>query len=62
MNTGEKIKQYREKAKLTRKVLASAVDITEDGLFKIERGDRNPSFELVKKIAEVLHISLDELK
>jgi DNA-binding XRE family transcriptional regulator len=62
MNIGEKIENYRKKAKLTRKTLAEAVDITENGLFKIEKGDRQPSFEVVKKIAKVLNISLDILR
>ena len=62
METGEKIKKFRLNAGLTRKQLAEAIGITEDGLFKIEKGDRNPAFELVRKIANVLKISLDELK
>jgi transcriptional regulator with XRE-family HTH domain len=62
MNTGEKIEHYRKKAKLTRKSLCEAVDITENGLFKIEKGARQPSFEVVKKIAKALNISLDVLR
>ena len=62
MKTGEKIKKYRLKAGLTRKILATAVDITEDGLFKIEKGTRSPSFELMKKISDTLTVSLDELR
>jgi len=62
MDVGAKIKEFRIKAGLTRRKLANAIDITESGLFKIEKGERSPSFVNVRKIAEVLNISLDEFK
>ncbi|MFC1617548.1 helix-turn-helix transcriptional regulator [Candidatus Margulisiibacteriota bacterium] len=60
MCIGHKIEQFRKKVGRTRKNLADDVGITENGLFKIEKGDRNPSFELARKIAKSLNISLDK--
>jgi DNA-binding XRE family transcriptional regulator len=62
MAVGKKIEEYRLKAGRTRRDLAAVVGITENWLFKIEKGDHNPSFEIMIKIAEALDISLDQLK
>jgi transcriptional regulator with XRE-family HTH domain len=62
MSVGAKIEALRIKAGRTRRDLAAVVGITENWLFKIERGNHTPSFEIVIKIAEALNISLDQLR
>jgi DNA-binding XRE family transcriptional regulator len=56
MSLGSKIKRSRVRAGVTRKALADAVDITQDGLYKIETNQRNPSFSLVCNIAKALGV------
>lgn len=57
---GSKIKKFRVAAGMTRRILANAIDITEGGLYKIEREDHVPSFALVAAIAKVLGKSLGD--
>ncbi len=56
MSLGAKIKNTRLRANLTRKALAEAVEITQDGLYKIETDQRKPSFLLVCAIAKALDV------
>ncbi|NQY74194.1 MAG: helix-turn-helix transcriptional regulator [Candidatus Margulisbacteria bacterium] len=61
MSLGTKIRKARTKAGLTQENLARKLDVTTQTIYKIEKDKNVPSFELVKKIAKVLKISLDSL-
>ena len=61
LTLGEKLKKAREKSGYTQENLARFLDVTTQTIYKIEKGKTNPSFELVKKIAKALNISLDNL-
>lgn len=41
--------------------LSYATGISANGIWRIFRGNRRPSFEAAKRIAEALQVSLDEL-
>lgn len=58
MNTGMKIKELRQDAKLKSKEFASMLDISPVYLSYIEKGTRKPSLDLIKKICEVLNLDL----
>ena len=60
MAVGKRIKYFRVKKGMTRRVVAIAAHITEGGLFKIEKGERSPSFETVVAIAKALGVPLTE--
>jgi DNA-binding XRE family transcriptional regulator len=62
MSLGNKIKEAREKAKISQDSLAKKVDITVSTIYKIETDKTNPSFQVVDKIAKALGISLDSLR
>jgi transcriptional regulator with XRE-family HTH domain len=56
MNIGEAIKDLRKKKKVSQKVLSKRIGITQGYLSLIEKGLREPSLDLIKKIAESLDI------
>lgn len=58
---GERIKSARLREGFTQEELAKAINTTKAAISRYESGKRNPSNEVVKKIAEVLKISLVEL-
>ena len=61
MSLGSKIKKARTDAGYTQEKLARLLDVTTQTIYKIEKDKNIPSFELVKKIAKVLNVSLDSL-
>jgi transcriptional regulator with XRE-family HTH domain len=56
MQIGEKIRKKRKEKGLRQEDLALTIGITKKTLGLYERGERNPSAELAKKIAEALEI------
>ena len=59
---GKKIKQLRQQKKLSQEKLARLSDISLNTLTKIESGfTKRPSIQTIKKIAEALGTSIDEL-
>jgi transcriptional regulator with XRE-family HTH domain len=59
---GENIRQARKTYGMNQTVLAQRVGISKTSLSLIESGEtKDPHFSIVRKIAELLHISLDEL-
>lgn len=58
---GKRIKQLRKENRLTQERLALMVNIERSHLSRIESGDRNPSFDLLEKLAESLGTTLSEL-
>ena len=61
MTVGERIKAARKKAGLTQAELAEALAIPPQSISQWETGSRNPKFENLKRIAEVLNIDLNVL-
>lgn len=58
----ENIKKFRKKKGLSQDKLAKLADVTLTTLVKIESGvNDNPTIKTLKKIADVLEISLNEL-
>lgn len=56
------IKDLRKKHKLSQEELARKAGITYSTLIKIESGvNDNPTIKTLKKIANVLNVSLDEI-
>lgn len=58
---GKAIRQLREKRAATQEDLAHEADITTGTLSLIERGQANPTWDTVKKIATALGVSMGEL-
>ncbi len=58
----ENIKKLREKKGLSQDRLAKLADVANNTIIKIEQGEnRNPTLETLKKIANALNVSIDEL-
>ena len=56
MNIGTAIKKLRQRHNISQLNLVKKLGISQGYLSLIEKGDREPSFELVKHIAEALDI------
>lgn len=59
---GEKLREVREKAKLTLKELSSILSIDTSLLAKIERDERNPTKQLIKNVSEYFQMDERELQ
>lgn len=55
---GERIKQRRKALKITQPHLSELAGISVNSLYKIERGQANPTLDLVEKIADVLGLEI----
>jgi transcriptional regulator with XRE-family HTH domain len=51
---GKTIKQRRAELKITQPHLAELAEISVNTLYKLERGQGNPSLEILTKVCEVL--------
>lgn len=58
---GKKIKEYRNKYKLTQAELATRIGVTKSTIAAYENDSRQPSYEVLIKMADVFKISLDTL-
>ena len=58
MNFSDKIKFQREQNHLTQKELAERTGINQADISKLENGTRNPSVNLLKRLAEGMGMSL----
>ena len=58
---GARIREARQRKKMTQEQLAEAVDIGFYYIGEIERGEKLPSLSVFVKIAEVLGVSSDSL-
>lgn len=56
-----KVRVWRDHRRMTARALAEAAGISSAYLSQIESGDRDGSFETIKKIAAALGISVDDL-
>ncbi len=59
---GEKIRKAREKAKLTQADVAKAADIDVTYFSRIERGEANPSYEILHNILSILKVDSFKIK
>ncbi|MFM9950979.1 MAG: helix-turn-helix domain-containing protein [Saprospiraceae bacterium] len=55
---GETIKNRRKELSITQPHLAELAKVSTNTLYKLERGQGNPSFEVLNKLAEVLGMEL----
>jgi transcriptional regulator with XRE-family HTH domain len=55
---GEIIKTRRKELKITQPHLAELAEVSTNTLYKLERGQGNPSLEVLKKLAEVLGMEI----
>lgn len=58
---GERIRQLREEQNLPQRKVAALLDIDTSLLAKYERNERQPSKELITKIAKIFKVDSDEL-
>lgn len=56
---GTAIKNRRKALKITQPHLATLAQISTNTLYKLERGQGNPSFEVLSKLLEVLGLELN---
>jgi len=61
MKIGNNIKLYRKKKGLTQKQLAEKIGTTDSAITRYESNSREPSIEIITKIAKALNISINEL-
>ncbi|MBK8703496.1 MAG: helix-turn-helix transcriptional regulator [Saprospiraceae bacterium] len=55
---GETIRKRRKELSITQPHLAELAGISTNTLYKLERGQGNPSLEVLNKVAEVLGMEL----
>ena len=55
---GKAIRQRRKALKITQPHLAELAGISVNSLYKIERGEANPTLDLIEKIAGVLGLEV----
>lgn len=58
---GERIRTFRKERGMSQIDLANKVGIDRSYIGFLERGERNPSLEMIIKIAEALNVTPDEL-
>ena len=56
---GNVIKQARQKANVTIENLAEMVGVTDRYIYRIENESKKPSYDVLRKIIQVLHIDQD---
>ena len=61
MNIGEKIKYFRQQRNISREVLSNLLKISIHTLSKYEQGQREPSYETLIKICEILNVSINDI-
>ena len=61
MTLGERIKQARKNKGLTQEELAIKCDLSKNGLWNYENNKREPSIEMLNKIAKILRVPLESL-
>jgi len=55
---GETIKNRRKELRITQPHLAELANVSTNSVYKLERGQGNPSFDLLNKLAGVLGMEL----
>jgi transcriptional regulator with XRE-family HTH domain len=57
MGFGARLAKIREEAGFTQSSLARAVGLSQSAVSQIEAGERNPSYETIRQIAEAMNLS-----
>jgi transcriptional regulator with XRE-family HTH domain len=57
MDIGKRIAEIREQGGLTQSGLARAIGTSQSAISQIEAGDRNPSYDMLRQIAEALGVT-----
>jgi len=61
-NLSKNVKRLREAKGLSQEKLARLADVANNTLIKMETGEnKNPTLETLKKVAQALDVSVDEL-
>lgn len=55
---GEALKNRRKELRITQPHLAELANVSTNTLYKLERGQGNPSLDILNKLAEVLGMEL----
>lgn len=55
------IKDIRLAKGITQKTLAEKLDVTPNAISQWENGKRNPSLEIVRRLAEILQCTTDDI-
>lgn len=58
---GNNVREYRARRGLTQEEVALITELAKSTISDIERGSKNPSVKVAKKLAKVLHCTVDEL-
>ena len=58
---GEKLKSLRIEKKLTQKQVADRIGLAISAVSSYESGTRNPSYDVLAKLARIFHVSTDYL-
>jgi transcriptional regulator with XRE-family HTH domain len=58
---GQNIKRIREQKKMTQGDICRALNLDRGYISSIESGKRNPTLSTIKKLADALKVSVDEL-
>lgn len=58
---GENLKKIREENKLTQAEVAKAIDMNANYYAKIERGEGNPSTEMLEKLAKFFKVTSSDI-
>lgn len=58
---GQRIKELRKERSITQEELAFRIGVDRSYMGFIERGERNPTLDKIRKIAKVLKVPLSEL-
>ena len=58
ISLGESIKNRRKQLGITQPHLAELAGISTNTLYKLERGQANPSLDIIQKVSEVLGMEL----
>jgi transcriptional regulator with XRE-family HTH domain len=61
INFGNKLKEIRRERQLSQEKLAEESGLHRTYIGGVERGERNPTLTTLKKLADALNISLEEL-
>lgn len=61
VNFGKRLKELRKNAGLTQKQLADKIWVTKATISYYEQSERNPSPEILVKLAKVFHVTTDYL-
>ena len=58
VNIGIQIKSRRKSLKITQPLLAQLANVATNTLYKIERGQANPTMDILEKITKVLGLEI----